>query len=301
MQEILIRAGSFVAIIVLGYILRQTGFFTEAAFPVLSKIVLKITLPAAIIMSFSGKELDPSLVMLALVGLGAAALPAALGFLLNRGSRGRQAMEMVNLGGYNIGNFTLPFVQSFLGSAGVIVTSLFDVGNAAVCLGGAYSLAVLVKEGNGFSLKRLLLALLKSIPFLCYIVMTVLGLLELRLPAPVLSWMGILSNANTFLAMLMIGVGLRLQFDRAQIGRIVRLLAVRYIVAAVLAVVFWFLLPYDLNVRRTLVILVFSPVPVSVSAFTGELKEDVGLASAASSFSIIISIIMIVFLLIVTA
>lgn len=301
MQEILIRAGSFVAIIVLGYILRQTGFFTEAAFPVLSKIVLKITLPAAIVMSFSGKELDSSLVTLALVGLGASALPAALGFLLNRGNRGRQAMEMVNLGGYNIGNFTLPFVQSFLGSAGVIATSLFDVGNAAVCLGGAYSLAVLVKEGNGFSLKRLLLALLKSIPFLCYVIMTVLGLLDLRLPGPVLSWVGILSNANTFLAMLMIGVSLRLQADRTQIGRIARLLAVRYLVAVVLALVFWFLLPYDLNVRRTLILLVFSPVPASVPAFTGELKEDVGLASAVNSFSIIISIIIIVSLLIITA
>ena len=301
MQEILIRAGSFVAIIVLGYILRQTGFFTEAAFPVLSKIVLKITLPAAIVMSFSGKELDSSLVTLALVGLGASALPAALGFLLNRGNRGRQAMEMVNLGGYNIGNFTLPFVQSFLGSAGVIATSLFDVGNAAVCLGGAYSLAVLVKAGKGFSLKKLLLSLLKSIPFLCYVIMTILGLLDLRLPSPVLSWVGILSNANTFLAMLMIGVSLRLQADRTQIGRIARLLAVRYLVAVVLALVFWFLLPYDLNVRRTLILLVFSPVPASVPAFTGELKEDVGLASAVNSFSIIISIIIIVSLLIMTA
>lgn len=199
MQEILIRAGSFVAVIALGYILRQTGFFTEAAFPVLSKIVLKITLPAAIVMSFSGKELDPALVTLALVGLGSAGLSAAMGYLLNRGNRGRQAMEMVNLGGYNIGNFTLPFVQSFLGSAGVIAASLFDVGNAAVCLGGAYSLAVLVKEGKGFSLKKLLLTLLKSIPFLCYVIMTVLGLLDLSLPGPVLSWVSILSNANTFL------------------------------------------------------------------------------------------------------
>lgn len=301
MQEILIRAGSFVAIIALGYILRQTGFFTEAAFPVLSKIVLKITLPAAIIMSFSGKELDPSLVTLALVGLGAAGLSAAMGFILNRGNRSRQAMEMVALGGYNIGNFTLPFVQSFLGSAGVIATSLFDVGNAAVCLGVAFSLAMLVKEGKGFSLKKILLTLLKSIPFMCYVIMTVLGLLDLSLPAPVQSLAGIISNANTFLAMLMIGVGLHLKFDGAQISRIVRLLAVRYIVATVLALVFWFLLPYDIGVRRTLILLVFSPVPAAVPAFTGELKEDVGLASAVSSFSILVSIPIIVSLLILTA
>lgn len=301
MQEILIRAGSFVAVIVLGYILRQTGFFTEAAFPVLSNIVMKITLPAAIIISFSNKELEPSLVTLALVGLVAAALPATLGFLLNRGDRGRQAMEMVSLGGYNVGNFTLPFIQSFLGSAGVIVSSLFDVGNAAVCLGGVYSLAVLLKAGRGFSMKKLLLTLLKSIPLLCYVIMIVLGLLKLRLPGPVLSWAGILANANTFLAMLMIGVGLRMQFNCAQIGRIVRLLAVRYIVAAVLAAAFWFLLPYDLSIRRTLVLLVFSPVPNAAPAFTGDLKEDVGLASAVNSFSILISIVLIVFLLIITA
>ena len=301
MQDILIRAACFVAVIILGYVLRQTGVFTEAAFPVLSKLVLKITLPAAIIVSFSGKELDPSLVVLALLGLGAAGLSTAMGWLLNQGDRGRQAMEMVNLSGYNIGNFTLPFVQSFLGPAGVIATSLFDVGNAVVCLGGAYSVAAVVKEGRGFSLKRTLLTLVKSIPILCYVVMTVLGLLDLRLPGPVLEFVSIPAGANTFLAMLMIGVGLRLQADRAQIGRIVRLLAIRYGVAIVLALIFWFLLPFDLSVRRTLAILVFAPVPSAVPAFTGELGEDVGLTSAVSSFSIVISIVLIVAMLVITA
>lgn len=44
MQDILIRAGCFAAIILLGYVLRNAGFSSETAFPVLSKIVLKITL-----------------------------------------------------------------------------------------------------------------------------------------------------------------------------------------------------------------------------------------------------------------
>ena len=45
MQEILGRAGCFIAIIILGYVLRQKNFFKEGDFTVLSKIVLKITLP----------------------------------------------------------------------------------------------------------------------------------------------------------------------------------------------------------------------------------------------------------------
>ena len=55
MQEILVRAGCFVAIILLGYTLRKVGYFKSEDFSVLSKIVIKITLPASIVYSFSGK------------------------------------------------------------------------------------------------------------------------------------------------------------------------------------------------------------------------------------------------------
>lgn len=45
MAEILMKAASFVAIIAMGYCLRRAGFFKESDFGLLSKIVLKITLP----------------------------------------------------------------------------------------------------------------------------------------------------------------------------------------------------------------------------------------------------------------
>ena len=41
MADILIKAASFASIILLGYLLRQKGFFKEEDFYVLSKIVLK--------------------------------------------------------------------------------------------------------------------------------------------------------------------------------------------------------------------------------------------------------------------
>lgn len=54
MAEVLMKAGSFVAVIIMGNLLRRAGFFKEEDFYVLSKIVLRITLPAAIISNFSG-------------------------------------------------------------------------------------------------------------------------------------------------------------------------------------------------------------------------------------------------------
>lgn len=295
------RAGCFIAIIVLGYALRKINFFKEGDFRVLSRIVIKITLPAAIVYSFSGKEIDTSLLFIVLLGLGGGLVYMGIGWLMNRrAGREQQAFEILNTSGYNIGNFTMPFVQSFLGPMGVITTSLFDTGNACVCLGGAYSVASIVKDNNGFSVKRIAKALIKSVPFDCYVIMIVLNLLHVTLPSPVVSFAEIIANGNAFMAMLMIGVGFRLSGDRKQIGRIVRILAVRYGVAALFAVGCFFLLPFSLEVRQALMILAFSPIASAAPAFTQELEGDVGLASALNSLSIVISIVCIVGLLVVT-
>lgn len=298
MLDILIRAGCFVAIIALGYCLKKIGVFREEDFSVLSKIVIRITLPAAIVTSFAGKEIDPAMLAIVLLGFGGGLIYILLGLLLSPGASNEQrAFEVLNLPGYNIGCFTLPFVQSFLGPTGVIVTSLFDTGNAFICLGGAFGVASMVKDGSGFSMKRIAKALSRSVPFLTYILMVFLNLVHFTVPGPIVSLAEIIGNANAFLAMFMIGVGFKLGGDRKQFGYIFRILAVRYGMAAVLAAVCFFLLPFSLEIRQALVILVFSPIGSAVPPFTQELKGDVGLSSAINSIAILVSIVIIVGLL----
>ena len=232
MQEILGRAGCFVAIIIMGYILRKKNFFKEGDFTVLSKIVLKITLPAAIVSSFASKDIDLSLMTLALISFGAGALYMVIMYIINiKRGKDAQSFEILNTTGYNIGNFTLPFVQSFVGPIGVITTSLFDVGNAFICLGGAVSIARVIKEGGKVSIKKILKSLSKSVAFDSYIVMVTLTLLHIKLPSVVVSFADIIANGNAFMAMLMIGVGFKLSGDKSQIGAIVRVLGVRYGIA----------------------------------------------------------------------
>jgi len=301
MLDILMRAGSFVAIIFLGLFLRKIGFFRQEDFSVLSKIVIRITLPCAIITSFSGKTIDPAMLSLTLMAIGCGFLYIAIGFFTNiRKSREKRAFEMLNLPGYNIGTFVIPFVQSFLGPQGVLAVSLFDTGNAVICLGGAYSLAAMVKDGSGFSVMRIVKALGKSVPFVCYISMLLVNLLSLQVPAFILSFAGIGSNANAFMAMLMIGVGFKLEANRDQIGTVVRLLSIRYGVAFVLSLLCYNLLPFALEVRQALVILLCSPIGSAVPGFTEELKGDVGLSSAMNSIAIVISIVITVVFLSVT-
>ena len=276
MQDILVRAGCFVAIILLGYFLRKINFMDETAFPVLSKIVIKITLPAAIVVSFNGKEIDSSLLFLVAIGLGCCVIYMILGYVLNiRGGKDKQAFAIINMSGYNIGNFTMPFVQSFLGPIGVITTSLFDTGNALICLGTSYSVASIIKEGGRFSFVKIGKKLVQSVPLLCYVIMVVLCLLCISLPGPVISFAEIIADGNAFLAMFMIGVGFKLDANKDQIGQIAKIIIFRYGVAFVAALIFYFVLPFELGVRQALVILAFAPISSASPAFTGEMHGDV--------------------------
>ena len=91
------------------------------------------------------------------------------------------------------------------------------------------------KSGDGkFRIKPILNNLVHSIPLMTYIFMTILGLLHLSLPAPVVEFAGIVGNANAFMAMLMIGVGFHLNGDPSQIGDIIKILGVRYIIGIAL-------------------------------------------------------------------
>lgn len=298
MLNLLLRAGYFIAIIILGFVLKKVGVFKDSDFSILSNIVLKITLPAAIVVNFANMQINFSMLAIALMGFLGGAVYICVALLINlKSDRERRAFEVLNLPGYNIGVFALPFVQSFLGPLGVVSTSLFDVGNAFVCLGGAFGIASAIKSGTAFSFKRIIKALLRSVPFVTYILMMILCLSRISVPEQIIDFAKIIANANTFLAMLMIGVGFKLTADRAQLGQIIKIVSLRYSIAALLAVVFYFLLPFSVEIRSTLVILAFSPIGSAVPPFTIELKSDFGLSSAINSVCIVCSIIFMVILL----
>ena len=299
MGEILINSGCYVAIILLGFVLRQAGFFKDGDFRVLSQIALKITLPAAVVVSMSQAELQLNMLTISLLAIGCGVIYILVALLTNlRAGKEKRAFAVLNLPGYNIGLFAMPFISGFLGPVGVVTTSLFDTGNAVVCLGGAYGIAEGIKSGSKFSAWRVLKALLTSVPFMTYLIMIILNLSGIRLPAPLLQFADVIKGASTFVAMLMIGVGLKLKVNKSQLGSILKIVFLRYALAACFALAFWFLLPFDETVRLALVILAVSPIGSAVPGFTQELGGDVGLSCSVNSLSILISIVTIVTLLV---
>ena len=298
MLDVLIRAGSFVAVIFLGFILRKIGMFRKEDFKVLSNVVLKITLPAAIVVSFANTQLTPDMLVMVLLGFGIGVVYMLAAYLINlKKTSGEKGFAIINLSGSNVGCFAMPFIQSFLGPAAVVATSLFDSGNAIVVLGGSYGVASTIKEGSGLSFKRLFKSLLTSVPFLFYLVLTALKILNVNIPSQVVDFVQPVANANAFMAMLMIGVGFELSADKTQLKKIVKIVALRYSIGAVFALTAYFLMPFSQDIRNALVLLALSPVGSSAPIFTQMLGEDEGLASAVNSICILISVVINVILL----
>lgn len=295
MQKVIMQAACYIAVILLGYLLKKAGIFKQDDFYVISKLTLNVTLPATVICNLAGKELELSLLLIPLMGLGMGIFYSLAGILISVGKDRRQrAFDVQNITAYNIGNFSLPFAQGFLGPLGLLTVSLFDIGNSVMGLGGGYSIAAAVQDGQKFSPRRILSALCHSIPFVTNITMLTLALARIRLPGFALELAGLIAKANPFIAMFMIGVGFHLTGSRSQTSTLVRVLGTRYAIAIASALICYFLLPFPTECRQALVLLMLSPVSSAHPIFTGELKNDVGLSSALNSMSILISLVLMI-------
>ena len=234
--------------------------------------------------------------LLSLLSLSFALIMIALAYLLNRGyGKEAQAFAIINMSGFNIGNFVLPLAQSFLGPVAVMAVSIFDVGSSSIGLGVSYGIACMVKEsGRKFSFRPILRSLFHSVPFITLMFMLILSLLHLKLPKPVLEFAGIISGGNAFLSMLLVGVGFELSGDRTQLGTIMRILLPKYLLGLAMSIVSYNFLPLPLEYRQALAILFFAPIPTAAPAFTADMGGDYGLASAVNSMAILVSIVSIV-------
>lgn len=291
MTAVFVKSASFLFVILMGIVFRAIGIFGEKDHRVISNIVLKITLPAAVISSTANMTWKPELLLIPVLALVASWLLIGLGMLMSRGKeKGERVLNMLNFPGWNIGAFALPFLQSFLGAEAVMGACLFDVGNSIMCTGGTYALVSVVCGGEKPDLKSVGKKLLTSVPFVTYVTMLVLVILGVTVPQGLLDFISPIASANPFLAMLMVGAMFRVEAKPEYLWSAVRVLGVRLVASLVLAVAVFWLAPFSLAVRQGLAIMVFAPISVIAPAFIEKCGGDEGLASFINSLSILLGV-----------
>lgn len=292
MDAILLKASSLMLIIAIGYGIKRLGWVSASDFPIFSNIVLRITLPCALAVSFDTFNLTPGLLFIAVGAFVVNLVQEASGFMLGRRhGRAAQAFGVLNVGGHNIGLFAMPYLAGMLGPQAIAYAIIFDVGNtlAAAGVGYAWGLSLSQPERR-LSPMRFLRQILRSPVFVTYLFLLLLGAFQLHLPRAVISVASIIGSANTFLAMLMIGIGLEIALPRLKYVAAARHLGVRYVLATCFAVIVWYL-PLDQFVRVVLCMLLFAPLPSMTAGFTAEAKSDVELSTFITSISIVVGII----------
>lgn len=290
MEEALFKVLSFITFIMLGYLLRRLSILKAETFRVLSGIVFYITLPCIIITSINGVPVTSEMLWLVALGALCNVLMVATGYGMTHGkARQERAFSMLNLSGYNIGTFAMPFVAGFLPPTGFLATCLFDAGNAIMCTGGTYALANSVTDASQhLSIKSFLRNVFSSIPFCIYLIMIVMAFLHLALPHPVIIFTKIAGDANAFLCMLMIGVNINLQMDSKSFRCLIKHITVRYALSAVLAFLFYRYLPFSLEIRQAMAVIALAPSSSLALIFTMKLKGDVIMAGNICSLSILL-------------
>lgn len=291
--------------VALGYFLKKIGFFGPKDYRILSKIAINVTLPCAVISSFAESDMDLSYLVLALIAFIANWVVLLFGYFSTRSMADRPKDRMTTMlcaSGYNLGNFLIPFVQQFLGSAGVASVAIFDSGNSLMCTGGIYVFTtsmIRTSDSEKVTLWGIIKKLITSVPLVTYVVMIVLMLLGIAIPSPVATIVSTTGNANGFVSMFMIGLMFEIRFDSAYMKSAMAILWRKYLCSIVFAVVVYFLLPLPLATRQVLTLIAFAPIPSLGSIYTEQAKGDVGLASFATSLSFIISCCIIVALIMV--
>ena len=298
MLIVLSKALAFVLIILIGYICKRRGVFAPTDYQLVSKIVLNITLPCAVISSFAHFQLDLSLLAAVALGLSGNCVMLFVALMLTRRETlAAKIFYIFSLAGYNIGCFTLPFAQAFLTPFAVVALCMFDVGNSIMCTGMTYALtASCIGYADGrkdrFSMKSIAEKLLHSAPFVVYISMLILSLADVQFPKSVYTFTDIVGAANPFLSMLMIGMMFEIKLDKQAMGYVKELFSVRYLISLACAGAFIYFAPFKQEVNYVIALAFMAPCTIIGPIFVEKLGGNVQLASLFNSMTIITSVIL---------
>jgi len=295
MTSILFQAIAFMFVMTEGILMRKSHLVSDNAKEVVKQMMIYLTLPAVIIVSFSDSiELDKNILILIPVGIVMNLIMVIFGLMITKQKPpATRLLYALTLSGYNGGSFALPFVQSFMPPLGSVAVSVFDIGNAIICTGGSamFCSEYLAEHRGRSSISSVLKRLLYNPPLITYCVMLPLTLLGIHLPENFLTMLRPSANASVFIAMMVLGLTFHMEFKREYITEIVKIVGLRNLFAAICAAFFYFVQPFEPVVNQALVLVSFAPASTMSIIFVEKYDGNGGMAGAINSVSIVVSVI----------
>lgn len=320
----LITPLSFLLIILAGYLFKRTGWFHDRDYRIIQRVVFTITIPCVIINGFATSPHNTSQLAITAFAFACSVIPLVIVYAVTwRRPVEERAFMMLNVTGFNTGNFCMPVTQAYFGPAAVVDAMMFDIGNSAVISSfmnvfttstlhidptkplsdQAHARGVTVlpyirptdlharRLQRHATVRRSLASLFRSLPFDIYLLMIALMLLHVNLP----HWMATLTqpgaNANSFCSMLMVGMLMEMPKNWHEVRQVGSVIGWRLALEAACAAAAWFLLPFDAQTRKIVMMLCMSPSTVFGTMFTDRVLGNAQLAGFTLSVTAVISLL----------
>jgi malate permease and related proteins len=285
-----------IIIIAFGYLLKRLNILHEKDGEVISKIIFKITLPALVLVTFDSVKIETSLIVLPAIVLVYGIITACLGlFVFKNEERELKGSLLMLSSGFNVGLFAFPLVYAIWGIEGLTYFSMFDVGSSFVVFGICFIFAsYFSEEGLKLNPVEILKKLGKSIPLMTYLIASILNLIHIQLPDTIINVASKISGANMPLSLLLLGLFLNFKFDKQFIKPMMKFLAFRYGLGLIVGLVLYFILPFDIMFRNTILIGLLLPVAASALTFAVEFKystDSTRFIATMSNITILVSIV----------
>lgn len=294
MTTILLNALSIMLVLFLALLLKKIKILHQKDGALTSKMVVYLTLPATILIGVNHTKLSNIFFILMFMGLFSNLLLVFLGkFIGRKATAEERGLYMFDLSGYNIENFSIPFVSSFFPAA-IPFLAMFDMGNSLMVTGTTQAIVELSsgRKKHGFILQEIFGVLFRNPPFVVYIFMFILAIFGLSFPDEWLIPIRPLANANTLLSIFTIGLFMEFRLPKGKLKLVLKILTWRYLLAFILASLVYFFLPFPAIIKEILLLIFFCPMSFLHMIQAIELGNDKALAGLTISLSMFISLIL---------
>lgn len=280
---------STLAYIVTGFFLKNRGIITVNEGKVLSRLLMHTTFPALMIVSTKDIELNPTLFLIPLFAIGISAIMLTFAFFLfKKELKAIRGVFTMSSGGWNVGLFGFPLIESIWGAKALLYAILYDIGNTFLAFGVLYPIGNHFSEVPSKGIFDMLKKVLLLPPVLGMLIGLTLNGTNLTV-LPVLEEVLLtLAKANKPFVLLLLGIYLSIDIDKKLLNGIFKVLFVRYGIGLLTIIAIYLLLPASL-MTSVLIALVILPVGMSVLMFSDELGFDSRIAGTLTNISLLIS------------
>jgi hypothetical protein len=277
------------AFIFTGFLLKVGGIIKEQEGKILSRLLMHTTFPALMIVSTIHIDLNFQLFLIPIFAIGISAIMLTIAFFLFKKEKNSiRGVLTMGSGGWNVGLFGFPLIESIWGTKALLFAIMYDIGNTFLAFGVLYPI------GSHFSEvpSRGKLNMLKKVLLLPPVIGMIMGLTlnanNIPLPNILEDILTTLAKANKPLVLLLLGIYLSFNLDKKQFNGILKVLFVRYGIGLLTILAIYLLLPKSL-MSSVLIALVILPVGMSVLLFSDELGFDAKIAGTMANLSLLLS------------